>query len=58
MISFACKIGQKMSLRQAQSAQVAILYRDGHLERKISAKFNVSKTAVHTAICGKKAKRS
>ena len=50
VISFSCKNGQKMSLSQVQRAQIVTLYREGYSERKISAKCNVSKTAVSTAI--------
>ena len=46
MIGFGCKIGEKMSFRQVQSAQIVTCYRDGLSKPKINAKYNVSKTAV------------
>ena len=43
-------MGKKSSLSQVQRAEIVTLHKEGYLERKISSKCDVSKTAVHRAI--------
>ena len=42
-------MGKKPSLSQVQRAEIVTLRKEGYSERKISAKWDVSKTAVHRA---------
>ena len=47
-----------MSLSQAQRAQIAKSYIEGYTARKIGAKCDVSKTAVHAAMINWRLRRS
>ena len=43
-------MGKKPSLSQVQRAEIAKLYKKGYSERKISAKYDVSKTAISEVV--------
>ena len=43
-------MGKKSSLSQVHCAEFVTLYKEGYSNRKISAKCDVNKTAVHIAI--------
>ena len=51
-------MGKKLSLSQVHRAKIVTLYKEDHSKRQISAKCDVSKTAIHTVVVNWRLRRN